>query len=189
MTMRLGVFVASLLGTSLLGICASAGADDAFFREKIAPILEARCVSCHHGETPKGGLSLTTAGRVKAGGDSGAVFEAGKPDDSYLLDQITPDEKGAAAMPLEKPPLSKGEIALIRQWIEEGDKTASGDFHFQFSLRLAAESCRRELRAEQSDWRRTRIAGVSPQQRRDALERSPTLLRSTIPALAGSNGG
>ena len=58
-----------------------------------------------------------------AGGESGsAAIVPGKPDDSYLLEQITPDDKGAAAMPLEKPPLSKSEIALIRHWIEEGAK-------------------------------------------------------------------
>lgn len=54
------------------------------------------------------------------GGDSGsAAIVPGKPDDSNLVDQITPI-KGKAAMPKGKSPLEAEKIALIRRWITEG---------------------------------------------------------------------
>src|SRR5882757_3652471 len=93
------------------------------YHAAILPILQAQCQGCHQPAKASGKLDLTVFKNVLAGGESGsAAVVPGKPDDSYLLEQITPDDKGVAAMPLEKSPLSKGEIALIRQWIEEGAK-------------------------------------------------------------------
>ena len=93
------------------------------YHAAILPILQAQCQGCHQPAKASGKLDLTVFKNMLAGGESGsAAIVPGKPDDSYLLEQITPDDKGEAAMPQEKPPLSKGEIALIRRWIEEGAK-------------------------------------------------------------------
>ena len=65
---------------------------------------------------------MTAFKNLLTAGESGsAAIVPGKPDDSYIIDQITPD-KGEAAMPKDKPPLAAGDIALIRRWIEEGAK-------------------------------------------------------------------
>ena len=45
----------------------------------------------------------------------------GKPDESYLVQQITPAD-GKAEMPKEKDPLSEDEIKKIREWIAAGAK-------------------------------------------------------------------
>ena len=45
----------------------------------------------------------------------------GKPEESFLVSQITPVD-GAAAMPPDGKPLSDVEIELIRQWIAAGAK-------------------------------------------------------------------
>src|SRR4051794_1500389 len=93
------------------------------YHASVLPILQANCQGCHQPAKASGKLDLTVFKSMLAGGESGsAAIVPGKPDDSYLLEQITPDDKGTAAMPLEKPPLSKSDIALIRQWIEEGAK-------------------------------------------------------------------
>ncbi len=93
------------------------------YHAAVLPILQANCQGCHQPAKAGGKLDLTVFKNALAGGESGsAAIVPGKPDDSYLLEQITPDDKGDAAMPLEKPPLSKGDIALIRRWIEEGAK-------------------------------------------------------------------
>src|SRR3954470_4664463 len=93
------------------------------YHAAVLPILQANCQGCHQPAKASGKLDLTIFKNMLAGGESGsAAIVPGKPDDSYLLEQITPDDKGAAAMPLEKPPLSKSDIALIRQWIEQGAK-------------------------------------------------------------------
>ncbi len=92
-------------------------ADDDLFRGQIAPILERKCLSCHSGSKPKGGLSLTTAQAALAGGESGAVIEPGKPDESLLVEYISGDKP---EMPKEGKPLAADEVAAIREWIQQG---------------------------------------------------------------------
>ncbi|MCA9164941.1 MAG: hypothetical protein KDA62_18240, partial [Planctomycetales bacterium] len=58
----------------------------AAFRDRVAPILERRCWSCHNDQDRKGGLSLETGQALAKGGDSGEVVVAGEPESSYLLD-------------------------------------------------------------------------------------------------------
>ena len=56
-----------------LGLAATrtvAGADDPTFRDKVAPILEQRCLHCHGEATHKGNLSLRTAATALKGGDN-----------------------------------------------------------------------------------------------------------------------
>ncbi len=58
-------------------------------------------------------------------GDSGAAAVVpGKPDESFLVDQITVVD-GHAAMPKKGSPLEPSEIELIRQWIVEGAQNDS----------------------------------------------------------------
>ncbi|HVC97571.1 MAG TPA: DUF1553 domain-containing protein [Pirellulales bacterium] len=92
-------------------------ADDAFFRERIAPIFEAHCVRCHQGTEPKGGLSLATGVMALAGGDSGAVIKPNKPDESLLLQYVSGEKP---EMPKEAAPLAAEQVAAIRRWIESG---------------------------------------------------------------------
>src|SRR4051812_7375393 len=95
--------------------CAVAG--DELFRERVAPIFEQRCVSCHSGAKPKGGLSLETSQGFALGGDSGRVVAAGKPDQSLLLENISGDKP---EMPKDGKPLAAAEVAAIREWIAAG---------------------------------------------------------------------
>jgi len=94
-----------------------AQADDSLFRQRVAPILETRCLSCHDGSKPKGGLSLATSKQFRDGGESGPVVIAGKPDESLLVEYISGDEP---VMPKDSDPLASSDIALIRAWIERG---------------------------------------------------------------------
>jgi hypothetical protein len=96
---------------------AVAQAGDSMFRERVAPILEKRCVACHEGSRPKGGLSFASVKQFLAGGESGPVVVAGKPDESLLLDYISGDEP---LMPKEGDRLSAVEVATIREWIASG---------------------------------------------------------------------
>src|SRR3954449_2935929 len=93
------------------------------YHAAILPILQANCQGCHQPAKASGKLDLTVFKNMLAGGESGtAGVVSGKPNDSYLLEQITPDQKGEAAMPQGKPPLAASDIAVIRKWIEEGAK-------------------------------------------------------------------
>jgi hypothetical protein len=99
------------------------GADDPFFQERIAPVFERRCVRCHGDSTRKGNLSLTTASGAFKGGDGGPAVVPGKLGESLLLEMISGDKP---AMPQKETPLSLGEVASIRKWIETGAAWPAG---------------------------------------------------------------
>ncbi len=72
--------ISSTLGLLLLlGITISkdAVAESPDFDHLIAPLLARRCLSCHNGHEPKGGLNLSTRDSAMTGGDSGKVLQAG----------------------------------------------------------------------------------------------------------------
>ena len=94
-----------------------AGEPAQLFREQVAPIFESRCVHCHGAESPKGGLSLTTAAGLLRGGKNGPSVVPGRPEESLLLDMVSGDEP---TMPQKDKPLSKEQVGHLRQWIKEG---------------------------------------------------------------------
>src|SRR5215213_6418713 len=134
-------------------------ADGKLFRERVAPIFESRCIRCHQGENPKGGLSLVSARQLQTGGESGLVVVPGKPDESSLLDYISGEKP---EMPKDGKPLSVEEVAAIRKWIAGGAVWPAGielsdkrqyDFNW-WSLRPLE---RQSPPAVHSDWVRTPI--------------------------------
>ncbi|MBC7968316.1 MAG: hypothetical protein H7Z17_20615, partial [Fuerstia sp.] len=93
-------------------------ADD-LFRDKIAPLLERRCLSCHNENDRKGEFSLQTPQHLR---DSGHV-EPGKPDESRLLSVVIPESACVPpTMPKDADPLTVEEVAMLRQWISDGAK-------------------------------------------------------------------
>lgn len=90
------------------------------FWERIHPLLEARCLGCHQGGQPKGGLHLDTRSGALAGGDGeGPAIVPGKVAESPLLRRVRstdPDER----MPPQGQPLTAAEIAALETWIESG---------------------------------------------------------------------
>ncbi|MCA9065265.1 MAG: PD40 domain-containing protein, partial [Planctomycetaceae bacterium] len=103
------------------------------YYDQIRPILQANCHGCHQPAKTGGDYVMTSFDRLTAGGESGtAAITPGKPNDSYLLDLITPSN-GSAEMPKNKAPLTDEEISLIRHWIEQGavdDTPADAHPHF-----------------------------------------------------------
>ena len=97
----------------------SFGADPIDFRRDIAPIFQRHCLNCHNERIRMGGLSLHSADALLKGGESGEILAPGDPESSYLLDLVTSTD-GAAEMPKEEAPLSKKDVAMIRQWITQG---------------------------------------------------------------------
>jgi uncharacterized membrane protein len=91
------------------------------FHALIQPILEERCVPCHGGERPRGGLELDSAEGLVAGGDEGPVVDAGSPASSELWRRVALPPSHADAMPPRgRHPLTAAEGALLRWWILEG---------------------------------------------------------------------
>ncbi len=91
------------------------------FTRDIEPIFSQHCFGCHQGAKQLGSYLMTDFAALVAGGESAQpAIVPGKPDESYLVEQITPVD-GHAEMPEEPfPPLSQASIDLIRKWIAEG---------------------------------------------------------------------
>ncbi len=90
-----------------------------FYRE-VFPILQTHCLGCHQPAKPSGQYVMTSFAKLMTGGETGsAAVVPGEPDDSYLIELVTPSD-GQAEMPSGKPPLDTSSIDLIRRWIKQG---------------------------------------------------------------------
>ena len=112
------VVFSSLTGGGLSSVCS---AEEDLFRDQVAPILQRRCLSCHNPADHKGDFSLHSQKSAMADG----YVEPGNADESYLIELITP-QQGKAKMPKNADPLSPGEIAVLRKWIDAGAKWPAG---------------------------------------------------------------
>ncbi len=83
------------------------------FDEQVKPILTSRCLACH-GADHKGGLDLRSRATLLKGGESGAVIEPGRPQESLLIDYVESQQ-----MPPKKP-LSADEVAILTRWVANG---------------------------------------------------------------------
>ena len=98
------------------------------FYKQIRPIFQVRCHGCHQPARSGGEYVMTSFSKLLAGGETEvAAIVPNKPEESYLIDQITPVD-GQAEMPRRAPPLHEAEIDLVRKWVAEGarDDTPEG---------------------------------------------------------------
>lgn len=118
------LLLASLLSSAVLIPLRSAVADEAkpeqvkvsFYRH-VRPILQRHCSGCHQPSKQGGNLQLISFETFSKGGDNGASFLAGKPDESLIVKQISGEKP---EMPLNADPLSAKQIETIRNWIAQG---------------------------------------------------------------------
>ncbi len=117
--MRMVRFLAISIAMGL-ALRSMASASEAFFDEKVAPLLAEHCLKCHSHEAgkAKGGLVLDSRTGWMTGGDSGPSIVPGDPDSSLLHEVVTYEN-----LDLQMPPdgkLPDEAIAVLRQWIESG---------------------------------------------------------------------
>lgn len=114
--------VPTLVACSILATVLQAGESANLFRERVAPLLSARCASCHNTADARGGFSLQTAAELDASG----FVVAGQPTESHLLSVILPQLGQRPSMPKSGAPLSEAEQSVIRQWIASGAEWPEG---------------------------------------------------------------
>jgi mono/diheme cytochrome c family protein len=92
------------------------------FVKDVQPILEISCLGCHRADEAKGGLRLDTRANALKGGESGPVFVPGKPRASplYMTVAAAPDNEDLMPPKKKDGPLSATQIAVLREWIEQG---------------------------------------------------------------------
>ena len=120
MILRSGVLFVFCLTGSLSAADEPAADGKVSYHKQIRPILQVHCQGCHQPAKPSGKYIMTDFAKLTGSGESEEpAIVPGKPDESYLISLITP-ENGEATMPKGKKPLSQVEIDLIRNWIAQG---------------------------------------------------------------------
>lgn len=104
----------------LLASVGHAADGNAYFEEKIRPILVEHCYECHSEESGKrkGGLLLDRKEGWQLGGDAGAAIVPGMPEESLLVHSIRYSDTS-----MQMPPKSKLEPELIKElerWVAMG---------------------------------------------------------------------
>ncbi len=109
------LLMAAAVGCAFVFGSDKSGAAPDVFKEKVLPILEQNCVSCHGAKIQRSGLDLRTEESALKGGTRGAAVVPGNPEKSLLYRLVTHKEE--PAMPMGGK-LSDAEIAVIAEWIK-----------------------------------------------------------------------
>ncbi len=140
------------------------------FEKHVAPLLKARCVSCHGDTKPAVGLNLASSAGLLKGSVNGPVIVEGFSDRSVLVRRISnhtmpPPGAGKA--------LSESELQSIKEWIDRGN----------FSEHVTVDSAERPfspleappITAEQKQWWAFRkpVAVAPPKVKAKARVRTP----------------
>ncbi|HYP09778.1 MAG TPA: PSD1 and planctomycete cytochrome C domain-containing protein [Bryobacteraceae bacterium] len=103
----------------IIGLASVLAAQD--IAERATRILQQNCAACHGAAMKMSGLDLRTRESMLKGGEHGAAVEPGNAEKSRLYRFVTGIEK--PSMPPGKT-LPADQIAILKQWIEEGAQFA-----------------------------------------------------------------
>ncbi|MFM6969219.1 MAG: c-type cytochrome domain-containing protein [Sediminibacterium sp.] len=91
------------------------------YTDIIEPILATKCYSCHGQSKQKGKLRLDLPNYIMQGGEEGKVLTPYQPGSSEMINRILlPTANEDHMPPVQKPQLTKDEVALLHWWIESG---------------------------------------------------------------------
>ena len=88
-----------------------------FFDQKVAPILEKRCLGCHNEQLKNGNISFQDRDSLLHRGAHGPALIPGNPAGSLLI--VALRHEGEIQMP-PGPKLPSKEIAILKAWIKRG---------------------------------------------------------------------
>ncbi len=96
------------------------------YHADIAPLLRQYCAGCHNDEDFDGEFSVEYFSDLEEGGSRGVMLRPGNPDESYLIKLMTggTDEP---MPPADDPQPTEADLAIFRQWIEEGARGPESD--------------------------------------------------------------
>lgn len=119
--MKLSSFIA-LFCTSTAAVAA-----DLDFYQDVYPFLKSNCISCHNKTTTKADLNMETPELMIKGGEAGPAIVPGKGAESLVVLASLHQQD------MEMPPannksgavnLSPAEVAILKQWIDQGAKSS-----------------------------------------------------------------
>ena len=132
------------------------------FAKSVQGVFEARCIDCHGSKKQKGDLRLDSQEAAFA-----EVIKPGKSGDSKLYKHISLPADHEDIMPPKGDPLTKEQITLIKQWIDEGADWPKGLVMISAKERAAAKAAANRLpepeikEAPVSDGEKAAIAKLS----------------------------
>lgn len=93
------------------------------YEKEILPLLKDNCIACHNKTTTKAGLNMETPELMRKGGENGEGLVAGDGGKSLVWQaaagkwdsEMPPKGNKVGAVPLDE-----AELALLKQWIDEG---------------------------------------------------------------------
>lgn len=146
------------------------------FEDIVHPILQNKCANCHNDDKKKGKLSMETLALLKKGGKHGEVVKEGNPLQSELIKRVLLDPSDEKFMPTDgKPPLTKGETAIIQWWI--ATQMAGAD------KKLAAASPPAEIKQHIQQYLGSALAEDSNQNNAANTISAPTVTETAITQL------
>jgi len=95
----------------------------AYYSQRVLPIFQANCYSCHGGMNHRGGLNISTKAGLLKGGHDGAVLDLNHPEQSLLIKLIRHEGPPDDPMPMPPKPrqkISDADIATITEWVKAG---------------------------------------------------------------------
>ena len=120
---------ALVLGLGLLAGCSGEGPNKPVsFQKDVSPILKAACAECHTAPDGEGyqksGLAVSTYEELMKGTKLGPVIIPGQSLNSSLnrLVEGRPGVNPSIQMPHGKVKLPEAQLALLRQWVDQGAK-------------------------------------------------------------------
>jgi len=92
------------------------------FKKSVRPLFVKYCQDCHGPDAREGGLRLTNRKNILLRNDSGEpAIIAGKSDLSVLIHRVSTQDKNEQMPPADVGErLSKQEIQILKQWIDQG---------------------------------------------------------------------
>ncbi|MEN9575253.1 MAG: hypothetical protein RL514_3108 [Verrucomicrobiota bacterium] len=111
------------------GNAAALDAHQRYYRDKVEPLLKAKCLKCHGAEKQKGGYRLDSPELAFKAGESGKLpIKPGDPLGSHLVHLILlPPQHDDVMPPAGKEPLALDEIMTLLDWIRNGAAVPSGE--------------------------------------------------------------
>ncbi|MEX2173836.1 MAG: c-type cytochrome domain-containing protein [Pirellulaceae bacterium] len=104
------------------------------FVKQVAPVLNARCGNCHV-RNARGMFSMATYEALITGSRAGKVIFPGDAKGSVLIEKVQDKE-----MPPSGAGIPDGELALLKQWVEEGARFDGPDPKAQLASLLTGQS-------------------------------------------------
>lgn len=92
------------------------------YADMVAPVLEARCVSCHNNQRAKGGLAMDSYAQLFGVGDSNRpaiVRGSAAKSEAWARIQL-PEGHDERMPPAGKSPMTPDELTLLTYWIQSG---------------------------------------------------------------------